>query len=387
MTNQGRRTFLRSSLIGAGGAMLSRPLMAGSNFRLRSEDIITRTLGKTGLEIPVLSMGVMRSDTPSLVAACLDAGLKYFDTANGYMRGRNEEMLGRVFKDIPRDSFFIGTKVKAPPGTTKDAFLSDLETSLNRLQMDHVDILYLHGAVSRQEVMNETILDALQTAKSQGKTRFVGVSTHGNEPEVINAAAEAGSIDVVLVAINFMQDHYAAIKTAMARGAEQGIGFIGMKTMAGGFLDQERQIPVNGKAALKWALQDQNLTTCIPGFTAFNELQEDAGILTDLTLTPEEQEHIRRSEMITGLYCNQCGQCREQCPKGLPIPDMMRSYMYTYGYGELRQARDLLDEARVQPDPCRDCGGCTVSCIKGFPVAERIADVSRLSDVPYDFLT
>ena len=157
----------------------------------------------------------------------------------------------------------------------------------------------------------------------------MGYSTHSNEPEVIQAAIENGVIDVILVAFNFKQDHYSEIMETMARAASQGIAFIGMKNMAGGYLDKERTRPVNGKAALKWALQDPSLTTCIPGFTSFDHLNQAVEVMTDLTLSPEEIKDLEMAGLEAGLYCNACGACMGQCPKGLPIPDIMRSYMYT----------------------------------------------------------
>ncbi len=124
-------------------------------------EMITRTLGKTGLELPILSMGVMRADTPNIVKAAYDSGVKLFDTAHGYQRGKNEEMLGEFFKDRPRDSFTIATKVIPPginrktgelgPEFTKEGFLEMANLSLERLQMDHVDIFYHHLASSRAE--------------------------------------------------------------------------------------------------------------------------------------------------------------------------------------------------------------------------------------------
>ncbi len=88
-----RRTFFRSGLAGAAGiTMLGTPAMAGKG-RIADGDIVYRTLGKTGLKLPVVSFGVMRSDNDSLVKAAYEAGMKMFDTAHGYMNGRNEEML------------------------------------------------------------------------------------------------------------------------------------------------------------------------------------------------------------------------------------------------------------------------------------------------------
>ena len=397
MNNLNRRSFLRSSLIGAGGVALAKPAFSASNPGKGEEKVITRILGNTGLEIPVLSMGVMRADNPNLVKAAFDAGITLFDTAHGYQRGNNEEMLGEVFKEYKRENFLIQTKVppgdrnretgELGPGASKESFLEKFEISLGRLQTDYVDILLHHGAGSRQAVLYEPVLDALLQAKKEGKTRFIGISTHSREPEVIRAAVESGVIDVVTVAYNFKQDHRAEISSAMADAARAGIGFIGMKNMAGGFLDKEKTQPVNGKAALKWALQDPHMTTCIPGFTAFDHLQQDAEIMTDLDLTPGELKDLEIAGEEMGLFCQGCSQCRDQCRKGLPIPEIMRSYMYAYGYGEMQKARDTLEEYMVQADPCKGCTACTVTCTKGFPVAERIRDVSRIKAVPEDFLT
>ncbi|MCK4749840.1 MAG: hypothetical protein KAT15_22445, partial [Bacteroidales bacterium] len=86
MKNLDRRNFLKSSMIGAGGAVLARPAFSASNPVKSRGEIITRKLGKTGLEVPVLSMGVLRADNPNLVKAALDSGITLFDTAHGYLK-------------------------------------------------------------------------------------------------------------------------------------------------------------------------------------------------------------------------------------------------------------------------------------------------------------
>ncbi len=391
-----RRNFLKSSLIGAGGTLIAKPAFSNTNGLKTDKKVLTRTLGKTGLEIPVLSMGVMRADNPKLVQAAIGSGITFFDTAHWYQKGKNEEMLGKVFKDYTREKILVQTKVlpgdrnnetgEYGPGATKKSFLEKFEISLGRLQTDYVDILLHHAARSRKAVLHEPVLEALLQAKKEGKARFIGVSTHSREPEVIRAAMETGIMDVLTVAYNFKQDHRDEISSAMADAAHEGIGIIGMKNMAGGFLDKEKQKPVNGKAALKWALRDTNIATCIPGFTSFDQLELDLEILSDLELTPEELKDLELSGEEMGLYCQGCLQCMGQCPKGLPVPEIMRSYMYAYGYGEMQKARDTLDEYQVQANPCAGCSECTVTCSKGFPVAERIRNVSRLIDIPKEFI-
>ncbi len=87
---------------------------------------IVRTLGKTGLKIPVVSMGVMNADNPSVVQAALESGIVLLDTAWGYQRGQNEKMIGQVIAGRPRGSFMIATKV---PGPNRDRSMQGLDAA------------------------------------------------------------------------------------------------------------------------------------------------------------------------------------------------------------------------------------------------------------------
>jgi predicted aldo/keto reductase-like oxidoreductase len=386
MSHCDRRTFLRNTIIGASGSLLATHAFAHT-VSLQTEKtmkkFIRRKLGRTGIVLPIVSMGVMRADNPALVRAALRAGVVHLDTAHGYMRGKNEEMLGEVLKDYPRDSFVISTKL---PPAGRDEMLANMDLSLQRLKMDHVDILYLHGPDSKDPVLDPENIEVLKGIKASGETKFLGVSTHRNEPEVIQAAIDAGIYDVVLTAINFKQDHFADVRDAIAKAAKAGLGVVAMKTMAGGFLDRERTKPVNCTAALKWVLQDENVTTAIPGVTTFDMLAENVRVNEDLSMTDREKADLAYAGSESGLYCQGCNECLKDCRKGLPIPDMMRAYMYTYGYGSPALGREVLETLNVQADPCRDCTTCPVVCSKGFNIHEKIADVSRLRNVPEEFL-
>jgi len=391
-----RRNFLRTSFAGAAGVTIGAKVPENKLQDAKKAKIISRKLGKTDLVLPIVSMGAMRSDMPNLIKVAYDKGIKHFDTAHGYQRGNNEIMLGDLFKDYQRDSFTIATKVhpedtnrqtgELGPGATKESFLEKLNTSLKRLQMDYVDILYHHSVSTRQAWMHEPTLDALLTAKKEGKTRYIGLSTHRNEPEVIQAAIDSGVIDVILTAINFKQEHHLQIKEKIALAAENGIGIIAMKTMAGAFLDREKTKPINCKAALKWVLQDPNIHTSIPGITSFDMLAENLSVMEDIELTEEEMKDLRDTGLIAGMYCDGCPSCTENCRKHLPVHDIMRSYMYAYGYNDFKKARNVLDDSGIRNDPCKDCESCTIVCPKNFNVAERIKDISRITNIPDEFL-
>ncbi|MGQ9801356.1 MAG: aldo/keto reductase [Candidatus Saccharicenans sp.] len=348
----------------------------------RREGFIYRTLGRTGVVLPVVSMGVMNSDNPELVRAALDSGLVHLDTAHGYQRGRNEEIIGQVLKGRPRDSFFIATKVREG-----ERFLEMVDISLQRLGLDYVDILYLHNLSKRDNVLAEENLKVMEQVKKSGKARFIGLSTHSNEPEVIRAAIEARIFDVVLTGYNFRKDYIKDLDAAIAEAAGAGVGIVAMKTMAGAFWDKERTQPINTKAALKWALNNPNITTAIPGMTTFDQLKSNLEVVKDLKLTPEELYDLKMGEShnLAGLYCQGCERCLPQCPKGLPIPEMMRAYMYAYGYKNLAAAHELVSSLNLPDNPCAGCASCSVSCAFKFDVRERLVDINRLKVVPAEF--
>jgi len=397
-----RRGFIQKTILGGTSALLASAAFSSSSFAAKNENmqekpIIKRKLGKTGIELPIVSFGVMRSDSPALIHAAIKEGIILFDTAHGYQRGKNEEMLGEVFQGYRRDSFVLATKIQpekkdtsAGPSDVKTdvkIFLDKLDISLQRLKMEYVDILYVHALSSRDDVLNPAMIEAVTAAKKLGKAKHVGVSTHRNEPEVIQAAIDSGVYEVVLTSVNFKQDHYAAVKESIAKAVKAGLGIVAMKTMAGGFHDKERKQPINCKAALKFVLQDENITTAIPGNTSFDHLSMNASVNSDLAMSAQEQADLMIGKSQGGLYCQGCEHCVPHCPKGLPIPDLMRAYMYTYGYRDSRQAQDLLLSLNLPNNPCEECAECSAVCAKNFAVSERVADVMRLTSVPEEFIS
>lgn len=396
MKNINRRGFIRTGVAGAAGVVALSPSLISAAPSGQNQNIITRELGRTGMKVPVISFGVMRADNPNLCKAAYEKGIKLFDTANGYQNGNNETMLGNLFKTYPRDSFYLATKVK-PAGvdregkpskdTTAEDFLNKFNTSLSRLQMEYVDILYIHDIRNPEMFEYKPIINAVKQLKKEKKVKFIGFSTHANEPVVISAAADLKTFDVILTSYNFKQAYVNELNAAIKKANQAGIGIVAMKTMAGGgFLDKEKTKKINPSAALKWALSNPDITTCIPGMTEFDHLDMDVKLLTDLTISDSEKQDLIAAVRETGLYCTQCTNCLSQCSRNLPVNDLMRAYMYAYGYSNPKMAHSLLAELGTSINPCNDCSSCSVSCTKRFDVKGKITDISRLVNVPEDFL-
>ena len=400
---QNRRNFLRYSMLALTGAgiaqktfssTLSDPLPGNENKLL-----VNRKLGNTGLQIPVVSMGTGNCDNPNLVREALDKGVKLLATHEYYLNGNNEKMVGQVLKDRPRDSCMILTGTgkgleidfkngRFKPETNMDVFLESVNSCLERLQVDYVDILNAPFAGSREAVFFEPLLKAMESIKKQGKARFIGIASHNIEHEALISAADTGIYDMVTIAYNFRKTNLKEMDEALQYATDKGLGIIGMKAMAGVYWDKEKNQPINTRAALKWALQNENIHTAIPDCSSFDELHQDLDIMTDMGLTDEELKDLNppTEDTATGMYCQQCNRCLGQCTENLDIPTIMRSYMYAYGYRNLSLARQTMDRTDQPGLSCKDCKECLVNCTMGFDVRGKVLDIARIREIPEDMI-
>ena len=389
-----RRDFMISSMAGMAGIICKPARTVDSSDAHQNRTLVHRTLGKTGINVPVIGMGILSSGSPALIKAALDAGITHFDsTAAPQQQVRNEEMIGRVMKERSRDSFIYGTKIHLPQDyqtglykqeATEEEFTRKLDAALRSLQMDYVDIVYHHMVSRRESAFHEPVIKAMEKAKKAGKARFLGMTTHSNVPDAIHAAVDADIYEVVMASYNPRQKNLVQVKEAISRAASAGLGVVAMKVIRG---DVERgQKPVNPLASLKWVLQDRNVHATIPGFSNFDELNTDLSAMEDLSLTDAELNDIKSEASYEGMFCQGCNQCLKKCPSQLPIPDMMRAYMYTYGYRQPALAQDLLKSLEIRQNACDECSSCRVECLNGWKVDEKIHDIIRLREVPTDFL-
>jgi hypothetical protein len=389
-SNTSRREFLSAGLsaglalpvLGASSAMgLEKPLGepdakgAGSPVKLE-----TRTLGRTGLKVTTVGMGCMITSDPSVITRAADMGINYFDTARGYQNGNNERMVGAAL-GAKRKQIVLSTKSHSP---NKDALLKDLDTSLRELNTDWVDIWYLHGKGSAEEI-HDDMIEAQQAAKKQGKIRFAGVSTHGGQQQLLPWMAQKGVFDVVLTGYNFTME--ASMEQAIAAAAKGGMGVVAMKVMAGGFrprpgvpaVEKLRQ-PGAMLAALKWVINKPNVATTIPSMTDMDQLDENLKAMGTPLTAGDEKLLATRLDAIGPLYCRMCGKCDGACQKGLPVADVLRCLTYADGYGQFALGRERFLElsAEHKAARCGDCAECTVKCPYGVQVASRVARAQEL---------
>jgi predicted aldo/keto reductase-like oxidoreductase len=323
----------------------------------------------------------MITSDASVIERAAELGINYFDTARGYQRGNNERMVGAALKSKRKD-IILSSKSGA---RDKEGALKDLETSLQELGTDYLDIWYLHGK-SSPEAVTDDLLEAQRLAKKQGKVRFAGVSTHAGQQELVPWLVKTSAVDVVLTSYNFSMGK--SLDVVLEQADKAGMGLVGMKVMAGGFRRVKPGDPLEETlkrggamlAALKWVLKNPNIHTTIPSMTDMDQLDENLKAMAEPYGPAEEKLLARQLEFITPLYCRMCGKCEGTCAKGLPVADILRYLTYAEGYGQFPLGREefLTLPSELAKVRCSVCSTCTVHCPFGVKVAKRLTRAQEL---------
>jgi predicted aldo/keto reductase-like oxidoreductase len=336
-------------------------------------------LGKTGMRVARLSFGCMTTSDQSVIERAADMGLNYFDTARVYQGGNNERMVGAALKKY-RDKVYISSKTQARDGK---AALADLDTSLKELQTDHLDVWHLHSR-STPDMVTDDVLEAQRSAKQAGKIRFAGVSFHGGHAQMIPAMLKLNHFDVFLMSYNFTMD--PEIEPLIEAAHKANVGVVAMKGLAGGVkptvgsyrvpADKLNKLTREGApvAALKWVLKNPNVDTVIPSIVDNDQLEQNIAAMSAPFSQSDGNLLAMRLEEIAPFYCRMCGRCDGQCPKGLPVADVLRFLTYAEGYGQFAMAREHFQAlpAKAAAVRCGSCESCSVQCPHGVQVASRL---------------
>jgi len=401
-SNLTRRKFLATSAAGLASAGLANiaPGLAVAQTSAETKqsatgEIIYRTLGRTGMKIPIVSMGSGASTNAGMVQAAYEAGVRHFDSAANYQLGANEQMIGRVIKKLGiRDKVNIGTKIYTPaerrnmtPDLAKKKLLKLIEGSLKRLRTDYVDIIYFHDVNSADDVKDPVVIEAFNYIKEQGKARAIGITTHSNMAAVINEAVSAKAWDVILTSFNFTMADDAEMMAAVKNAGENGIGLIAMKVMAGGGRwpnPETRQDYDNAlitTAMFKWILRNEQITTIIPGFNNHEQLRLDITVASNLELNEREKKFLSDNRITLSMgFCRQCKKCLASCPNDVDVPNLMRTHMYAAQYGDFRLARNTIDGIPKNQGlvNCTSCPTCTAECTNTVDIGRRIEELKLM---------
>jgi len=390
MEKRDRRSFLKKAALGGAAAGIGmavesifprRTIAQGTGF----QRIYYRELGSTGYKASEIGFGAMNTRDAELIHAAIDGGINYLDTAHSYMQGVNEEIVGTVMK-TKRNKVFLATKLRQVNASELPGLM---ELSLKRLNTDHVDLVLLHITESREQALNADYLKTFSDLKKKGMTRFIGLSTHKNQAEVIDAAISSKVWDAVLVGYNYSSP--PEVGQAIERARKAGLATIAMKIMLS--IDSRKPLDTpadlrKGKmnaaqSALRWVLQNPYVDTTVPGMTAFEHLAEDLAVMGTKMSFFDRRTLTRYAEARSKGNCRGsagCTGCQGQCPYGVEICDLNRCVGYAYGYGDLALAREnysqLPPSSRVEA--CSGCDRCLVKCVNGLDLNRTIRHAREL---------
>ena len=371
-----RRAFLKAGPLGAAAAAAglsmsaeaAEPPKESAQTTAGTGGPVYRTLGRTGLKVARVGIGTNKGPEPAVLRVAFDRGVNYVDTARIYRGGRSERNVGQAIKGL-RDKVYVVTKARV--GAIENMRRS-AEESLRALQTDYVDIFLMHGA-TKKAVEDEAKRELMVQLRKEGKARFIGVSTH-NEVAVLDAVAQDPDklFDVVLARYNFKSP--PGVKDAVARAAKAGVGVVAMKTQAGGYKTEELGDISPHQAALKWVLQDTNVTLAIPCMLDLDQVKENTEVMGMKFARVDRQILDRYGEAIRPYYCYGCGECESTCPKGVDIPTVNRCLMYVEGYRDMELARTTYAALRsgLTAAVCTDCAECVAKCSRGLHITDKM---------------
>jgi uncharacterized protein len=324
-------------------------------------------LGRTGMMVSRLGFGgiPIQRDTEAeaitIVKRCLDLGINYIDTANGY--STSEERIGKAVAGRRKD-VFIATK---SGGRTREEVEKHLALSLERLQTDYIDLYQFHG-VNNDKHLNailepDGLLSFVKEAQKAGKIRHIGITSH--QIDIARKAVAADLFETIMFPFNFVTDEAATELIPLAR--QHDVGFIVMKPLAGGMLD-------NATIAFKYLFQFPDIIP-IPGIEKVPEIEEIVHILEhspSLTKTDKTQM-ARMKEELGKQFCHRCDYC-QPCTMEIPISTVMTSPSFAKRLPEERFYSDMVAKAMEAAAKCADCGKCEERCPYKLPIRQILKE-------------
>lgn len=321
-----------------------------------------RVLGKTGLKISRLGFGgipiqkITQEQTKPLLRYLMEQGVNYIDTARGYTV--SEEYIGYSLEGI-REHFVLATKSMA---RTAQGMEQDIQTSLKNLRTDYIELYQVHNPSAEeleQVLAPGGALEALKAAKEAGKIGHIGITLHS--VDLFEKALQMDWVETIMFPYNIIENQGQAL---IAQCTQKNIGFIAMKPLAGGAID-------DAQLAIRFLVNDPNVSVVIPGMATIEEAQQNIlSAASGLPLTAQEQEKAEQIRRELGTnFCRRCRYC-EPCSAGISICSVLLLDGYYHRYGLQDWAIARYNAMPAKASDCIGCGICETRCPYNLPIRD-----------------
>jgi len=395
-----RRNFLKTvGASGLGVVLAAGKLKADANEPNKPKkekeeklpQVPRRVLGKTGVEVPVLSLGIMFNavDKQIVLKKAADWGVTFWDTSYGYAGGNSEIGIGNFIAknpDIRKDLFIVS---KASGAKNIDDIENRLHESLKRMNTNYIDLYYgVHG-LSDPANLTDELRKWAQDAKKRKLIKFFGFSTHSNMAKCLAGASKLDWIDAIMPSYNFRLMQDAEMQDAVEACSKANIGLIAMKVQ-GHKVETEGDKKLadhfiksgftEGQAKVKIVLEDKRITTACLGMENLTNFTLNINAVLDrTTLTQADKDVFKEYALATcSGYCAGCSHiCDLAMADKLYVNEVMRSLMYYNNYGLQDEARQTFaqipSEARNRL-LCVDYTAAEHRCPQHLPIARLVAE-------------
>jgi uncharacterized protein len=270
-----------------------------------------RRLGDTGLELSLIGQGgfhlveLTPKDAAEILGTYLDLGGNYIETAFGYGDGDSESKIGDAVSHR-RGDFVLATKTVERGA--KEAALA-VDESLRRLKTDYLDVMFIHGVLTTGEVdaafADDGVFGALEKARQQGKIRFIAASGHGQQDALFHMVQKY-PVDIIMTIFNYYDNlNYPKNEAELLPACiEKGIGVLGMKFIADGYLYR------SWETALRYCLS-LPITCMVAGMNTLEHVRGNMKLAESFSpVTTDEKEEILKNALeLKDYVCRQCGKC------------------------------------------------------------------------------
>jgi predicted aldo/keto reductase-like oxidoreductase len=368
-TTFSRREFIkRASAVGIGSSLIPLGTLSKAHGSSKSKTpgqmkVPKRPYGKTGVNVAILSLGGVLKPSDQLVfRQAFKMGVTYWDTANSYGWGKNEKAIGKYFEKFPADrkKVFLVTKAAT---SNPDKLTENLNKSLQKMNTAYIDMYFIHYVSNVKKELTDEVKAWAEKAKSQGKIRLFGFSTHKNMEVSMLAAAKLGWIDGIMMSYNYRLMVQDKMKRAVEACVKAGIGLTAMKTQAtfsanfyasiGSETDEALKMTENflkkgytaEQAKLKAVWENPHIASICSAIPNMTILQANvAAAVNKNELSGSDRRRLQQYAQHTAPgYCAGCSQiCESAIKMDVPISDILRYAMYFHSYGERDTACKLL---------------------------------------------
>jgi len=380
-----------------------------------------RSIGKTGVEVFPLGLGVMRlplydggtasptcskddidvAASENMIRRAVELGVNYIDTAMPYAAGMSEAILGGALRKFGlRDKVYLATKATPWLQNTPEDFDRHMAEQMRRLGTDHIDFYLIHS-INRhhwsEKVLPLGMIEHLMKAKADGRVGHIGFSFH-DDFDLFREVLDYAPWDFCQIQLNYLDVACQAGLKGLRLAAERGMGVIIMEPLRGGYLAAvpddvaealgRQKTPIEHALDFLWDMPEVSLL--LSGCSMARQVEENVryaerssvGMLTEAERAAYDRARAQFSSRGT-IPCTGCGYCR--CPNGVVIPNNFNVYNEYITTGD-RVRADEWYNIRVplfggKASDCIGCGTCETFCPQGIPISEWMRKIDEtLSD-------